>query len=138
MLLKYTDYNQVMLKSNRQLMPGNFFKYCVDLASSCSLMLVTQERVIAPKDETSVVSAGVYATSGGPLKSQQLEGSENAQDTEQGMNRSNCSDRNLLKSASISASQCVIVKENKDNGEEPISETTEEAVDGLSEQVAAL
>ena len=76
---------------------------------------MSRERVIAPKDETSVVSAGVYATSGGPLKSTSG-GSENTHDTENDENRPNCSARSLLKSASISGSQCVVVKEKKDNG----------------------
>lgn len=91
-----------------------------------------RERVIAPKDDNSVVSAA-HATST-PRKSQEGDG---AQDTENGVNRPNCSARSLLKSASISASQCIVMKDKKEAGEDPIPEY-EEGVDGLSHKVSAL
>ncbi|XP_008810980.1 mitogen-activated protein kinase 9-like [Phoenix dactylifera] len=70
-------------------------------------------------------------------KSQQSERLDHASVTD-GTNRPNYNARSLLKSASISASKCVVVKGRKDSEEEPISENTEEKADGLSQKVAEL
>ncbi|KAK6127736.1 hypothetical protein DH2020_038512 [Rehmannia glutinosa] len=93
-----------------------------------------RERVPAPKDDEvkdndfeKRTSASVATTLESPPR--EGEGSEN-------MN-GNYSARSLLKSASISASKCIGVKQKKDTEEEPIEEHKEE-VDGLTEKVAAL
>ncbi|KAL3818623.1 hypothetical protein ACJIZ3_004528 [Penstemon smallii] len=92
-----------------------------------------RERVPAPKDEAveendfeKRTSASVATTLQSPPK--EGEGSEN---------KGNYSARSLLKSASISGSKCIGVKEKKDLEEEPIEEHNEE-VDVLSEKIAAL
>ncbi|XP_029121593.1 mitogen-activated protein kinase 9 isoform X4 [Elaeis guineensis] len=72
-----------------------------------------------------------------PTRSQQGERSDHASVTD-GINRPKYSARSLLKSASISASKCVVVKGRKDSEEEPIAENTEETAEGLSQKVAEL
>ncbi|KAA8542809.1 hypothetical protein F0562_023961 [Nyssa sinensis] len=105
-----------------------------------------RERVPAPKDETidqnndfeKRTAASVAATIESPPK--QSDGSEIAianANAQNGPSKPNYSARSLLKSASISASKCVVVKGRKDSEEEPITEHDEE-VDGLSQKVAAL
>ncbi|XP_008453470.2 mitogen-activated protein kinase 9-like [Cucumis melo] len=101
-----------------------------------------RERIPAPKDEAGqrndLEGRNVATSLQSPPKSQG-DGSENANGNEQnGQNKPNYSARSLLKSASISASKCIGVKPRKDLEEEPISETTDEAVDGLSHKVSAL
>ncbi|XP_020215780.1 mitogen-activated protein kinase 9 [Cajanus cajan] len=46
--------------------------------------------------------------------------------------------RSLMKSASISASKCIVVKQNKDKEDEPIREVNDEAVDEVMDEVTAL
>ncbi|ONK79209.1 uncharacterized protein A4U43_C01F4030 [Asparagus officinalis] len=97
-----------------------------------------RERVIVQKDEAHEGVSDDHATSGSPSKTQLGEGSEQVQETESGINRPNSSARSLLKSASISGSQCVVVKERKENAEESILEQAEEAAEELIQKVASL
>ncbi|XP_039125102.1 mitogen-activated protein kinase 9-like [Dioscorea cayenensis subsp. rotundata] len=75
------------------------------------------------KEAASALVARVALES--PPGSQQGEVSENAKLIENGPNKPNYSARSLLKSASISASQCVVVKPKKES-EETISENADE------------
>ncbi|PSR96529.1 Mitogen-activated protein kinase [Actinidia chinensis var. chinensis] len=102
-----------------------------------------RERVCVPKDETTSenndfekrTATSVATTLQSPPK--ESEGSEYASTNSQnGPSKPNYSARSLLKSASISASKCVVVKESKDSEEEPIAE--HEEVDALSQKVATL
>ncbi|KAL4384260.1 hypothetical protein GQ457_15G001170 [Hibiscus cannabinus] len=92
-----------------------------------------RERVPAPKDENVVENND--ATS----KSRFSDGSENTiAAAENGHGQGNSSARSLLKSASISASKCVVVKGKNESTEEPIAEADDETVDALSQKVAAI
>ncbi|MCD7452153.1 Mitogen-activated protein kinase 9 [Datura stramonium] len=102
-----------------------------------------RERVPAPKDDASSqnidfekrTSASVASNLESPPG--QSEGSENSDaNVQNGPNKANYSARSLLKSASISASKCVVVK-RRNTEEEPIEEQSED-VDGLAQKVAAL
>ncbi|KAJ0047927.1 hypothetical protein Pint_17020 [Pistacia integerrima] len=101
-----------------------------------------RERVPAPKDETAAennyerTAASVATT----LHSPPSDVSENAnKDGQNGINKPNCSARSLLKSASISASKCVVVQQKRDGElEEAICEANDETVDGLTQKVAVL
>lgn len=103
-----------------------------------------RERVCVPKDESADeterrTAASVASTLQSPKKSQHSDGSENANMGENGPSKPNYSARSLLKSASISASKCVVVKPRKDSEqEESITEVSDETVNGLSQKVAAL
>ncbi|XP_057951245.1 mitogen-activated protein kinase 9 [Malania oleifera] len=102
-----------------------------------------RERVCAPKDETADQNDDLAALARtalqSPPRSQQAADSENANmNAQNGCSRPNCSARSLLKSASISASKCVVVKNKKDSEEEPIAEHTDEGIDGLTQKVEAL
>ncbi|RLN23231.1 mitogen-activated protein kinase 16 [Panicum miliaceum] len=55
-----------------------------------------------------------------------------------GLNKPLSSSRNFLKSESISASQCVVIKQKRDNDEESISEYMNDAVDGVPQRIAQL
>ncbi|GMY23948.1 mitogen-activated protein kinase 9-like isoform X2 [Fagus crenata] len=105
-----------------------------------------RERVCAPKDETAdqkeeferraAVSVATGLQSPRSLQSNNLETANT--DSENGLSKPNYSARSLLKSASISASKCIGMKGRKDTEEEPIPEVNDEAIDGLSQKVAAL
>ncbi|XVE63985.1 hypothetical protein DITRI_Ditri07aG0064500 [Diplodiscus trichospermus] len=106
-----------------------------------------RERVPAPKDENANqnndferrTAASVTSSVNSPPRSQLSDGSENTNaEGQNGPGKPNCSARSLLKSASISASKCVGVREKKDLEEEPIAEGNDETVDALSQSVAAL
>ncbi|CAA0815351.1 Mitogen-activated protein kinase 9 [Striga hermonthica] len=98
-----------------------------------------RERVPAPKDEVKDnefekrTSASVATTLESPPRD--IEGSDNA--NANGQHKGNYSARSLLKSASISASKCIGVKEKRDTEQDPIEEHNED-IDGLTEKVAVL
>ncbi|KAJ1394231.1 Protein kinase domain [Sesbania bispinosa] len=97
-----------------------------------------RERVCTSKDENNENNDFERPT-GSNLHSPPGPNGTNAgnSDAQNGPSNSNYSTRSLLKSASISASKCIGVKQNKDP-EEPIMEVNDEAVDGLTDNIAAL
>ncbi|KAK1325781.1 Mitogen-activated protein kinase 12 [Acorus calamus] len=92
------------------------------------------------KDFEKRTTESVATTLKSPPRSQHGDGPEhkNMVGMENGINKPNCSARSLLKSASISASKCVIVKSRRNSEEQQINEHTEEVIDGLSQKVTAL
>ncbi|KAJ7975210.1 Mitogen-activated protein kinase [Quillaja saponaria] len=94
-----------------------------------------RERVAAPKDENGQHNAvGDHS----PPRSQ-ADGKDTANaDAQNGPIKPSYSTRSLLKSASISASKCIGVKPIKDPEDGSIAEINDEAVDGLTQKVAAL
>ncbi|KAJ9676842.1 hypothetical protein PVL29_022044 [Vitis rotundifolia] len=101
-----------------------------------------RERVCAPINEAADENkefekrsaASVATTLESPPKAEGLEKGN----VENGPSKPNHSARSLLKSASISASKCIGVKEQKDVEEETIVEHDDEDVNGLSHNLAAL
>ncbi|CAL4948497.1 unnamed protein product [Urochloa decumbens] len=55
-----------------------------------------------------------------------------------GLSKPHSTSRNFLKSESISASQCVVIKQKRDKDEESISEYTNDTVDGVPQRIAQL
>jgi hypothetical protein len=55
-----------------------------------------------------------------------------------GLNKPLLSARNFLKSESIGASQCVVIKEKREKDEESMSEYMNEAADGVPHKIAQL
>ncbi|KAJ8486238.1 hypothetical protein OPV22_018723 [Ensete ventricosum] len=105
-----------------------------------------RERIGANKDSISdrnnefegrSVESVVRSTLESPTKSQQGVRSDQSSVAD-GVSKSKHSARSLLKSESISASKCVVVKQRKDKQEESGSEATDKAVDGLSRKLAQL
>ncbi|KAL5079495.1 hypothetical protein RYX36_007916 [Vicia faba] len=94
-----------------------------------------RERVPAPRDENNH-NNDCETPSGSNLHSPS--GVTNSGDPDAQNGLSNSMTRCLLKSASISGSKCIDVKQSKDPEEETIPEANDEAVDELSEKVAAL
>lgn len=99
-----------------------------------------RERVCAPKDETADKENAADAVAQAALQSPpESEGTDNANtNVLNSPNKPNYSARSLLKSASISASKCIGVKGVRASEEEPIVEHNDEAVDNLTQKVAAL
>lgn len=79
----------------------------------------------------------VARTTVSPPRSQDA-GQQHASAGQNGVSSTNLSSRSYLKSASISASKCVVVNGNKDPEDDEIYEEMEEAVDGLSEKVSRM
>ncbi|XP_077244017.1 mitogen-activated protein kinase 9-like isoform X2 [Tasmannia lanceolata] len=105
-----------------------------------------RERVCTPKDDVAdqdnsfekrTAASVVRTTLQSPPRSPQGEGLKPTA-TKDGPNKLNYNARNLLKSASISASQCVVVKSKRDSKAETIAEHSDEAIDGLSHELGAL
>ncbi|KAJ6810306.1 mitogen-activated protein kinase 9-like isoform X1 [Iris pallida] len=100
---------------------------------------VSKEEIVdETKDLTKRTAASISRTTlQSPPRSQHVNGSEGLSATHNGVNKPNYSAHSLHKSASISASKCVVVNGRRNSEEEPIHENGDE-VDGLSHKVAEL
>ncbi|KAF5195794.1 Mitogen-activated protein kinase [Thalictrum thalictroides] len=105
-----------------------------------------RERVCAPKEETSDQNSNaayVARTTESPPRSHQNDGLEivngKVVTMQNGPSKDAYARRHLLKSDSISASQCIVVKKKKDSEqEETVADQNDKVVDGLSQKVEAL
>ncbi|XP_011625326.1 mitogen-activated protein kinase 9 [Amborella trichopoda] len=110
-----------------------------------------RERICAPRDdamnqnnghekeEAGSVARPILNSPPGPGPEGGVEISQNKVGPPQnGVTVSNYSVRSLLKSASISGSKCVTVKDRKDSEEDTIPEHSDEGVDGLTDKLAGL
>ncbi|KAG5037285.1 hypothetical protein AAZX31_07G096800 [Glycine max] len=98
-----------------------------------------RERVPAPKDENNQ-NNDVENPTGANLQSppgSDVTDSGNT-DAQNGPSRPKCSARSLLKSASISGSKSIDVKQSKVSEEEPLREVNNEILDELTQKVASL
>ncbi|KAE8726582.1 Mitogen-activated protein kinase 12 [Hibiscus syriacus] len=92
-----------------------------------------RERVPVPKDENVIENNDTASNSRfSDVSENTIPAGEN------GPSKGNSSARSLLKSASISASKCVVVKETNETTEEPMAEADDETVNALSRDVAAI
>ncbi|XP_078438914.1 mitogen-activated protein kinase 9-like [Wolffia australiana] len=104
-----------------------------------------RERVCASKDEAAPndvdlekrTADSVQSTRESPPGAQQEE-QEASQMARNGVNPPNCSARSFLKSASISASKCVVMKPKKDTQGGAIKEHPEEEMDRITQELASL
>uniref|UniRef100_A0A0D9WTZ5 mitogen-activated protein kinase n=1 Tax=Leersia perrieri TaxID=77586 RepID=A0A0D9WTZ5_9ORYZ len=102
-----------------------------------------RERVAAPKDghnqqNTNDQERSADSVARTTVNPPMLQGQQHAYAGQNGVTSTDLSSRSYLKSASISASKCVNVKDNKDPEDDYISEEMEGSVDGLSEQVSRM
>ncbi|XP_057446938.1 mitogen-activated protein kinase 9-like [Lotus japonicus] len=96
-----------------------------------------RERVPAPKDDNNQ-NDDLEKPTGSNLPSPPVSDVTDSSNTDaqKGPSTQGFSIRSLLKSASISGSKCINVKQNKDPEEEPIPEVNDETVDELTQKVA--
>ncbi|KAE9597495.1 hypothetical protein Lal_00029973 [Lupinus albus] len=96
-----------------------------------------RERVVSSKDENNQ-NNDFEKPSGSNLQSPPGSDTADAGNTQNGHSKTSNSTRSLLKSASISGSKCIGVKQSKDPEKEPITEVGDEAVDELTQDLASL
>ncbi|OIV93350.1 hypothetical protein TanjilG_08763 [Lupinus angustifolius] len=96
-----------------------------------------RERVVSSKDESNQNNDFEKPT-GSNLQSPPASDATDAGNTQNGHSKPSNSARSLLKSASISGSKCIGVKQSKDQEAESITEIRDEAVDELTENLASL
>lgn len=108
-LLLLMDFNlrsRLLMSVQRWVWPTSLWTFSIILNFT-----LCRERVCAPKDESKQHNDSENQ-SGSNLQSPPR---SDATGYQNGTSRPNCSARSLLKSASISASKCVVVKQNKDS-----------------------
>ncbi|CAL0313781.1 unnamed protein product [Lupinus luteus] len=96
-----------------------------------------RERVVSSKDENNQ-NNDFEKPSGSNLQSPPASDAMDAGNTQNGHSKTSNSTRSLLKSASISGSKCIGVKQSKDQETEPITEIGDEAIDELTDNLASL